>query len=754
MEKRKISLFLAGCVLFILGSTWLLFFDYGLNSQNCLKIFPDSGFYSGDVTVEVKIPSGGGPIYYTVDGRPPLENGSNVKEYTDPIVLHANAEGSAYSLLFFQKSDNGSVLEWEERNYLVLGEDRFPEADYVICVQGDEEALFGYEEGIFVRGRRWDEYVAENPDINPRYVLIPANYYEDKEIPVHATIYTGKGDTIVSQECGIKIYGRAARAQNQKSFRLIARYDYDQKNEFSYPFFERLISDKTGDVIQNYQRLSFHNAGQDNGYAFIRNALCNELAGQAGFPDVLTSRSAAVYINGRYQGIYWLENTYDDRYFNEKYGIYQGEMVVCGENMTQMTVSEEQDYLENVCAEEYNFFCTWLREADVNDSLVWKRITETIDVDNLLRYVAIEYYINNYDWPNTNVKVYRYVPEEGEEYQEGTVFDGRYRYLLYDLDYGMGLIFEGWIGRDAYTEVLKDLCDPSQYAMVFAKVMERKECRDAFISEVINLGNISFSKDNVDRTLEELNNSRWNELKYMMEETDILKDSLWSSDDNSIENVNEELQSIRRFAEDRRARVLTEMMYTWECGALFQVETEDSGEAEVYINGQPVLEDNWYFAGIPIRISAKAMGGIEVKGYEVNGKYVEGDVVELSANEYLKEDEKLKIVPQYEYVEMESLSIRSFSIRGTQDRIILENTGSVSIHLEDYFLSDSSEKLFRGRLPNVILQPGETITVYGRKYEGEMKEGSFQMDFSWDKEEPVILSHLVEGMVEYKSCYK
>lgn len=477
--------------------------------------------------------------------------------------------------------------------------------------------------------------------------------------------------------------------------------------------------------------------------------MCNELALQSGFPDVLVSRSASVYINGYYQGVYWLQNSYDDRYFSEKYGSYQGEMVICENTMNQMVVSDIQEPMEREAAEQYNGFCSWLRGTDINDDQVWKRVVETIDVDNLIHYAAIEYYINNYDWPG-NVKAYRYITGEGEEYREGTVFDGRYRYLLYDLDYGMGLIFFGWIGSDENTEILRDLCNPD-YNLLFASLMQRKECRDAFINHVVNLGNVSFSPESVSRELEQLNESRWNELEYMMNQTDILKGSVWESDDNSIENVKEELQVIQRFAENRRAKVLTEMMYTWDCGRLFQAEAEKSEAGEVCINGQPIVTDSWYFGGIPMELTVKTGVGVEVRGYNVNGIYLEGSEVEILADDYLGDNEKLTIIPEYEFVEKEQLSVRSFSCRGTQDRVVLENTGSTGIHLEDYFVSDDFDTPFRERLPEAVLEPGECFTVYGIKYKGEMEEGSFQVFFSWAKEEPVILSHVEKGVVDCRN---
>ena len=56
---------------------------------------------------------------------------------------------------------------------------------------------------------------------------------------------------------------------------------------------EELVSEKNNQVIDEYQRISFHNSGNDNGYAFVRTALIGELASQAGFPDVLHSTKSS-----------------------------------------------------------------------------------------------------------------------------------------------------------------------------------------------------------------------------------------------------------------------------------------------------------------------------------------------------------------------------------------------------------------------------------------------------------------------------
>lgn len=749
MKKRGIGLFIAGFALLVICSAWLVFLYVWLGIKGRMIISHDSGIYDQGTEIEVSIFQKG-TVYYTTDGRAPKDDWENVKEYTDPIVLEADEEGSAYSFKFFCQFDDGSFSEIQERNYLVLGEGRQITTDYVVMVYGNDYELFSDEAGIFVRGDQYYAYWEENPNVDILGTVIPANYYSDKEVGVHSVIFTGQGQEIAAQDCGLKIYGNLTRAKNQKSFRLIARYDYDQVNEFSYAFFNQLVSDNTGSTISAFQRLALHNSGDDNGYGFIRNTLCNELARQAGFQDVLVSRSAAVYLNDRYMGVYWMQNAYDDRYFKEKYGSYPGEMVVSEGTLSGVEISEEQAEPEQESAKAYNEFCDWLIESDVNDPEVWQKVTEAVDVKNLLQYVAIEYYVDNLDWPDNNVKIYRYVPAEGEEYQEGTVFDGRWRYLLFDLDYGMGLYFLGWFGRDAETEILNDLGNNfNSDSRIFAKLMERRECRDQFVTEILNLRNGSFALDNVNHVLEEFNKSRWDELEYMMGSTNILKGSLWEGDDNNIENVLTEIQEIQDYAYVRMGKVLEEIMSVWDCGNLFQIAPEHPEGMEIYVNGQSVDSKNArYFTKVPVTLSLNTdRGGIQVAGWYVNGEYIEGETVDILPQKYLMENSVLAIAPDWKETESEELTIAAFSTRGDQDWVLLENSGSSDVYLVDFFLSDDMDQPLKGRLPDVVLQPGECILVYGGKYAGEIESGEYQVNFSWSSEEPVILAHLVDGIL-------
>lgn len=741
-RKKGIRYFLS-CAFFILGSAWLLLFCILYPERNKLTVSLQSGICEDGTEVSLRILRKGS-IYCTL-------NGGETFLYREPIVLSAEKDGSCYELEAYCVFDDGTQTPVQERFYFVIDPEVKPVAtDYIVSVWGDEEELFSDESGLFVRGNQFKQYMEEHPDVDILNTIIPANYFSDREIAVRGVIMDRSGNLILSQKCGLNIYGNVSRAKNQKSFRLTARYLYDDLNEFVYPFLPQFTNKNNGEILK-YKKLSFHNSGNDNGYGFIRTELCSELARQAGFPDVLAAKSATVYINNRYMGAYWLQNAFGEEYFEEKYGKYEGEMVILEGGMDHMAVSED-DTSKQRYAGEYNEFCSWLLHADVQDDAVWKRVTDTIDVENFLQYVAIEYYVNNHDWPHNNVKVYRYVSGDGG-YDEVSVFDGRYRYLLYDMDYGMGLKFLGWYGRDAYTESLAGMCSVESSSALFAKMMQRKECREFFINDVLDLRNGSFRPDNTEETLQSLHGSRWAELDYMMEETEILKDSLWESDDNSITDVKNQLGGILEYAKQRPGAVVEEMRKVWNLGSPVSVVLSGDENIRICINGKemPDSEDIVYFSDVPIEISVKANGGVHVKGYELNGRYAEGSVIQILPGEYA-ENQLLSVVPDYEEEACESLRLDAFRTSGSQDYVVLKNTGNVAVSLKQYYLSDDKEDIYKYQLPDEELSPGGTVTFYGGAYPVSREMKKYQTGFSWTEGESVVLSRYMEGIVEEKAA--
>ena len=749
MNRKGVLKALPVLVVLTIISAGIILLNWYQQNKEAVIISHDSGIYteSFQLSVNTLQPA---TIYYTLDGSVPDGAGENTYIYEEPINIMVQDVTDTYSVLLQCVFESGYISPVYCREFIMepSGMTRFT-TQYIVSVTGDEDALLGYEEGIFVRGRKFDEFLAANPDVDVTTEIIPANYYSDTEVPVHVTIFTKEGQEIISKNCGLKIYGNVTRAKNQKSFRLYARDIYDGVNEFEYPFIMEHISDKTGQVIDEYQRISFHNSGNDNGYGFVRTALIGKLASEAGFPDVLHSESAVVYVNGTYQGLYWLQNTYDDKYFKEKYGDYTGEMVVCEGRLNEMTSAKEDTSSNNRCIEEYNAFCQWVESADLSLDENWAVVERTMDVSNFIKYIAIEYYVGNMDWPGNNVKVYRYVSEE--DYEEESVFDGRYRYLLFDTDYGFGLKFQSRFGLDATSWRLRALCDLEGNNNLFACLMQRKEFRDEFINTVLVLAQNVFRADNVGEVLSGFCLQKDDELQYAYSQTDLYKNSIWESDDRNFAHVAKNHEYIMEYAEVRPDVVYEELQVVLGTGEIFDLYLDMEAEGQFLVDGMAAggQYHGYCYENVPMTITCSLPAGMDVSGYYVNGHYVEGEVLELEPSKFVGTEGVLRISTIIEETPQEQLSIWAYDIDGREDYIVLVNSGNVPLNLANYAISDSLETS-KGRLPELLLNPGERFYVYGKHYSGKLAEKSIQVSFSWNDEELVILSNINEGIIEQR----
>ena len=749
MKKKGIAKAFPILLLLTAASLGVFLLSWFWQNKNVLIISHDSGIYTETFSLFAKTlrPA---TIYYTLDGSMPDVESETTLRYDGPLEVPVGDVTSTYSIRLLCVFKDGTSSSVYNREFIMesSGAGRFT-TQYIVSITGDEKALLGYEEGIFVRGRTFDEYLAKNPEVDILNEVIPANYYSDTEVPVHVSFFTRDGKEIISKNCGLRIYGNVTRAKNQKSFRLYARDIYDGVNEFEYPFIAAFTADKTGQVIDEYQRLSFHNSGNDNGYAFVRNALVGKLADEAGYSDVLHSESAVVFVNGTYQGMYWLQNTYDDKYFKEKYGDYTGEMVVCEGQLNQMVSGKEDTPSNQQCIDDYNAFCKWVSEADLSLDENWAVVENTLDVSGFAKYIAIEYYIGNMDWPANNVKVYRYVPAEGETYSsKESAFDGRYRYLLFDTDYAFGLKFQDRFGLDASSWRLPEFCSLESANNLFACLMQRQEFKEEFINTVLVLSATTFGAENVAQVLGEFCLKKDAELQYAYGQTDLYKGSLWESDDRSFAHVAKGHEYILEYAEKRPASVYQEMQYFLETGEMLDIGIALDAQGTVLIDGMDVGNNyrGYCYEHIPMGIVCKLPAGMQVTGYMVNGQYVAGDVLTLLASEWTQTGTALEVCPVVESTPTEQLSVVAYDIDGSEDYVILANTGTVALMLSDYAISDSLETS-KGRLPELLLEPGERFYVYGKHYIGTMEDKSMVVSFSWNDEEPMILSNINKGIV-------
>lgn len=685
-------------------------------SSKDMIISLDSGFYTEDQKIEVSVPNGVTVFYTDNCEEPGRENGT---EYTAPILVAASDEERVHVYRFKAYGEDGGEWEQAARTYFMgTGVDSRYTTN-VLHITGDPEELFGYEEGIFVAGKTFDEFIQANPnahfggELQANFMLRGREY----EREVFIEYFSDDGKLLLAQNGGIRIHGQATRMKNQKSFRLYARKEYDECNEFKYPFLSQMLSFADGTVAREHKRLVVRNAGTDNGFAFIRNELIGALAGDAGYPDVMYAVPVCVYINGQYNGVYWIENNFDEQYFANRYGEYTGSFVVLEGGDNQKLDDEEDEQVQKY-VEEYNRLYQEFAKKDLTVWENYEQLNAFLDVENYLKYCAIENYIGNSDWPHNNVKVYRYVSEDGK-YQEDGVFDGRYRHILYDTDCSLGLFVQnGTIGIGPLEHNLETLL--SDQSPLFAALMKREDCRNYFVNYSCDLMNGAMSYDHISETLAQMHDSRDEELHYMLEETELLKEEMfWTWEDSSgitYENVENSCQTILEFAGLRPQAVLSDLIgsFGFDASKAYTLNLRKSGMSWVRVNSLSVEEEEFsgvYLGCVPLLLEPETAKNEVFDCWIVNGEIRKEEQLYLTDEDIVDYQIAVEMVT---YIKDEPvLLINALKAKGNSDYVELINLSDKVLSTKGYYLSDSDDP-YKYALPVMALQPGETQRFYGR----------------------------------------
>ncbi len=589
-------------------------------------------FYEENTEVELLI-SKPGNIYYTLDGTEPS---ATQTQYNNAIQLTAGKDTKATTIKAKAFFEDGTESETIVHTYFV-GKDVHNRFDMLVfSVTTDPYNLFDYEYGIFVEGKLRDDYIKDNPGIkiDPDD---PANYNmrgRESEREVYLEILEPDGTLITEQAAGIRTYGGWSRANRQKSIKIFARKEYDEENnKIRYEFFPNKTSaDGKGNALDTFKQLVLRNCGNDNGFAFIRDELFQTLAAQAGYQDYQAVRPVVLFMNGEYRGFFWLHEVYCDEYFEDNYGDFDGSFEILEGGETFKKWDEDGENAPFI--EEYETIYNKYSAMDLTDETAYQELNQLIDVENYLSYYALQIYIGNEDWPHNNYKTYRYYTGEGESYKEAP-FDGKWRYLLHDLDFSFSIY-----GTNALVDNIGNYVGEKgeimEAAPLFGQLMRREDCKEIFIKKTLDLINGSFAPNNVSEVLDTMNESRLMELQNMYG-ANLLED--WVTHDQ----LGGRLDTIKWYAIQRASHITDKYREYFGLGDVYELTVQPVEGCKITVNSFTTEKEfiGSYYSDYNTVISAIVTEGKEIDYWQVNGQKVESK--ELIINSNMIKDGKVKV---------------------------------------------------------------------------------------------------------------
>ncbi|NOJ95950.1 hypothetical protein HMI51_23820 [Corallococcus coralloides] len=374
--------------------------------------------------------------YFTRDGSTPTPESSR---YTAPIALLARSTPPVrWSFVPTTKPDAEEALRWvapleappqvavvRYRQFagaepvgpvrtrtFVIG--RGPYSLPVLSLVTDAANFFDPVTGIYVPG-----LAAEARPEDP----FAANYLQNGkewERPVHVEWFETAGQRVFAQDAGVRIHGTGSAVMPQKSLRLYAKEDYGPKT-FAGPVFP-------GSPVTEFTRMIVRTSGQDQGITKLRDCVLQGLLAETRLA-LQACRPTLVFLNGEYWGLHELRERLDEYYLASHYGVDRKKAVIL-EGSGTLDVGEEGD------AQPYQELVDYVATHDLavpeHDSWVRARM----DVEDFIEYQVAQLYLGNTDWPENNVKFWRLRTKKLEP-DAPLGHDGRWRWLVYDLDFAL-----------------------------------------------------------------------------------------------------------------------------------------------------------------------------------------------------------------------------------------------------------------------------------------------------------------------------
>lgn len=347
----------------------------------------------------------------------------------------------------------------------------------LISISTDSEHLFSNSTGIYVPG----DFYLENGFGDDFYGFPNANYFqegEDWERPASIEMLYPDGQ-YYSQMAGLRVHGSRTRAVPMKSLRVYSRSEYGS-NTFDFDLF--------GDGITGYKRFLLRNSGQD---FFINTTLFRDAAIQSMMEGLRFGRqrnkAALLYINGEFWGIHNIRERIDKYYLAMNFGVDPENVDLLNEYWSVVVEGDATHYQQTLAYIDAN---------GLSDQQHYDSVQRRFDIESFIDYQIANIFANNKDWPGNNIRYWR-LRTTGYQPNAAYGHDGRWRWLMFDTDFGFGLQ-DGYEAaffnmlEFASTDEGTSWANPPEATFLLRKFLENQEFTKKFINRFADLLNSWF----------------------------------------------------------------------------------------------------------------------------------------------------------------------------------------------------------------------------------------------------------------------
>jgi hypothetical protein len=220
--------------------------------------------------------------------------------------------------------------------------------------------------------------------------------------------------------------------------------------------------------LENIKNLLLRNSGNDWYEALMRDPLLQRFAASASNVETFEFYPSVLFINGEYWGIIYISKSLDEYSLSDKYGIASDSIKVF---KMDSKFNKEKLPADSV----FQYLLDFSLANDLRIDSNYQHLLNYIDLDNYVDYCIIEILTVNQDWPDNNIRMWRYntKPEGGNLNPR----DGRWRMMTFDFDWSFG-----FHRNDAYRFNMLEFVwqDTYRFNILFKRLMSNKGFREYF----------------------------------------------------------------------------------------------------------------------------------------------------------------------------------------------------------------------------------------------------------------------------------
>jgi hypothetical protein len=525
-----------------------------------------SGRYASAQSLSMTAAEDGAEVRFTTDGSEP-NSGSELFANAVPITKTTTVKAKTFKAGFLPSKTEVKTYFISEHAFTLP----------VVSLSTKPAYLFDNTIGIVADGTN---------GIPGNCMDQPRNWNQDWDRHAVFEYFEKTGEKILDQNVDIRVSGGCSRNNPQKSLVLRARDKFGSKT-IEHEFFK-------SKQINNFGGIVLRNGGNDFYYTMFRDGLMQSLTIGQMDVDYLAYQPATVYLNGTYWGIQNIREKVDGDYIEANYGVGKEDVDIIETfgNAIEGTSTHYAVYLDS------------LQRIPRATPEAFTFINRYIDVQEFINYLTAEIYYANTDWPGNNIKFWR---------QRST--NGKFRWILWDLDFGMGAYQWASYPTHPTLEFATDpdndgWPNPAWSTLHLRLLLEIPEFKNRFIQTLTTSLSTTFKADRVNAMITSFQNTISAEMPYHVQRWNL-----------SMDNWNYEVSRLKLFAGERNEYMKNHIasFFGLGDGVRISVNTFPSQSGTVALNGisSASVENAFYFRNLPFNISAQASPGYTFSHYKI-----------------------------------------------------------------------------------------------------------------------------------------